>query len=129
LLFAVFLIAFWLFWKGYIGMTIMVALALSQLWRAYSEQLRADFRGRQGFTLYQGMALIGVLLSSVFVFTYRESSQLANVASAKLGWSAVLHVEVVLISQLLALAIVLYMGRSSITSSRLEMFLHESAKK
>jgi hypothetical protein len=128
-LFAVFLISLWLFWKGYVAASIIFALGLSQLWRAYSEQLRADFRGRDGFTVYQAMALIGALLSIVFASVYRDSTALSAVVSAKAGWHAVAQLEVVLLSQTLALLIVVYMGRSSITSSRLELFLHESAKK
>jgi Prolipoprotein diacylglyceryl transferase len=129
-LFVVFLIALWFFWKGRFAASIVVALGASQLWRAYSEQLRADFRGREGFTLYQAMAIIGALLSLVFARLYAsaETNQIPTI-SAHQGWLAVIQVEVIVASQSLALWILLYMGRSSVTSSRLELFLHEPAKK
>ncbi len=129
LLFGLFLAALWLFWRGQLAIAIVVSLGASQLWRAHSEQLRADFRGRDGFTLYQGMALAGVLLSLVFAHLYASDATPVQIASAFRGWGVVAQAEVIVPCQLLALGILLYMGRSSVTSSRLELLLHESAKK
>jgi Prolipoprotein diacylglyceryl transferase len=129
LLFSIFLVSLWLFWKGHIAASIVVSLGLSQLWRTYSEQLRADFRGRDGFTVYQAMALVGAFLSVVFAWIYGGSNATLIVASAYRGWIAATQAEVIVGSQLLAFVIVLYMGRSSVTSSRLELFLHEPSKK
>jgi Prolipoprotein diacylglyceryl transferase len=122
-LFALFLVALWLFWKGSFAASIIVALGGSQLWRAYSEVLRADFRGRDGFTLYQAMALVGALLSVVFAWVYADATVAAK-ASAALGWRAVFQPELLIATQLLSLSILVYMGRSTVTSSRLELFLH-----
>lgn len=129
LLFSIFLASLWLFWKGQVAASIVVSLGLSQLWRTYSEQLRADFRGRDGFTVYQAMALVGAFLSVVFAWIYGSSVGTPVIASAYRGWIAATQVEVIVASQLLAFLIVLYMGRSSVTSSRLELLLHEPSKK
>lgn len=128
LLFGVFLLSLWLFWKGLIAASIVAALGLSQLWRLYSEQLRADFRGRDGFTVYQGMALAGALLSLVFASVF-ASMNTTLAPSALLGWHAVTQVEVIVLCELLAVLILFYMGRSSVTSSRLELLFNEPAKK
>jgi hypothetical protein len=127
-LFAMFLLSLWLFWKGMLAASIVVSFGLSQLWRAYSEQLRADFRGREGFTLYQGMAIVAALLSIVLAWMY-ASGVVAPTPSAYLGWKAVAQLEVILVCQALALLILFYMGRSSVTSSRLELLLNEPAKR
>jgi hypothetical protein len=129
-LFVLFLVSLWLFWKGMFAVSIVVALGLSQLWRAYSEQLRADFRGREGFTLYQAMAIVGALLSVCFAQLYvNDVASTVHTLSAVRGWRIVTQAEVIIPCQLLALLILRYMGRSSVTSSRLELLLHESAKK
>jgi hypothetical protein len=127
-LFVLFLLALWMFWKGHIAASIVTALGGSQLWRVYSEQLRADFRGRDGFTHYQAMAIVGALLSTAFAWFYGQAAPSA-LASAFAGWRAVTQSEVIVASQLLAVLIVLFMGRSSVTSSRLEMLLHEPQKR
>jgi hypothetical protein len=128
LLFSIFLVSLWLFWKGQIAASMVVSLGLSQLWRTYSEQLRADFRGRDGFTVYQAMALVGALLSVVFAWIYGGGDGTRVIASAYRGWLAATQAEIIVASQLLAFLIVLYMGRSSVTSSRLELLLHEPSK-
>jgi Prolipoprotein diacylglyceryl transferase len=122
-LFALFLVAVWMFWKGHFAIAIVVALGGSQLWRAYSEILRADFRGRDGFTLYQAMALFGAVLSVPFAWLYGDAS-VATKASAAAGWRAVFQPELLIATQCLSIAILVYMGRSTVTSSRLELLLH-----
>lgn len=123
-------IALWCFWHGAAGVAIVVALGGSQLWRAYSEQLRADYRGREGFTVYQGMALLGALAALVFTLAYPVSADYrAQPPSAITGWFALARIEVLLAIQLLALGILFYMGKSSITSSRLELILHAPRQK
>ncbi len=124
ILFGLFLAALWAFWKGSYAASIVIAIAGSQLWRAYSELLRADFRGRAGFTIYQGMALFGASLSFVFASLYADANIVSASASAIRGWDAVLRVEFLIGCQTLALLIMFYMGRSSVTSSRIELFLH-----
>ncbi len=125
-LFAIFLASLWFFWSGRLAASIVIALGGSQLWRLYSEQLRADYRGRDGFTLYQGMALIGAVASIVFAWRFAMPS-LAP-ASAREGWLTVAQLEVLVCCQVLAVFIVAFMGRSTVTSSRLEMRLHAPSK-
>jgi hypothetical protein len=126
-LFTVFLFSFWLLWSKLYAASIVVALGGSQLWRLYSEQLRADYRGREGFTVYQGMAVVGVLVSVLFAWFAQQPSQGLR-ASAAAGWFAVTRPEVLLCAQLLAVLITVYMGRSTVTSSRLQMQLHSPSK-
>jgi hypothetical protein len=121
-LFGVFVVSFWFFWKGYIALSLIVALGLAQLWRAYSETLRADYRGREGFTLYQGMALVGIVLTLLYAWIHRV--QVSATPTFARGLDAVIRVEVILCAQALAIIILALMGRSYVTSSRLEYKLH-----
>jgi len=124
LLFVLFLLTVWLLWRGHAGWATVIAISGSQLWRAYSESLRADYRGRDGFTVYQGMALIGAALAPL----YAAWAGPAGVAlpTARAGWNTVFSPEVFLACQALGLLILVYMGRSYVTSARLDFSLHVS---
>lgn len=124
LLYAVFAVSVWLFWKGLFAAALIVALGLAQLWRAYSETLRADDRGREGFTLYQGMALVGSGLTFVYASIYSVPADIIAQPTFVQGLGAMLRIEVILSSQFLAILILTLMGRSYVTSSRLEYQLH-----
>lgn len=126
LLFALFVASVWLIWKGHFLAALVVTISGSQLWRAYSETLRADYRGREGFTVYQGMALVGALLAPLYGIWAASVSVGAPSASALRGWQTALSAEVFLACQALGLLILLYMGRSYITSARLDFSLHVS---
>jgi hypothetical protein len=121
-LFGVFIISVWFFWKGHITLSLIIALGLAQLWRAYSETLRADYRGREGFTVYQGMALVGVGLTLLYAWIH--DAPVSVMPTFVRGLEVVTRIEVILCTQALAIAILALMGRSYVTSSRLEYQLH-----
>jgi hypothetical protein len=120
-LFALFLFGLWLFWLHYFSIALIVTLVGSQLWRLYSETLRADYRGDARFTAYQKMAIVTLLV------TLAVSIALSNVASVSLnaqrGFDALLRVEVLLSLQIIFIAIVYFMGRSTVTGAHLQMRL------
>jgi hypothetical protein len=121
-LFVVFVVSVWFFWKGYTALSLIIALGLAQLWRAYSETLRADYRGRDGFTLYQGMALVGVALTLLYSWIHKVPVPV--IPTFARGLDVVVRIEVILCTQALAIVILVLMGRSYVTSSRLEYKLH-----
>jgi hypothetical protein len=125
LLFALFVAVVWLLWRGHAALALIAAVSGSQLWRAYSETLRADFRGRDGFTVYQGMAIVGAMLAPLYAWLLAPAAgSVPAIPQAALGWKSVLTVEVLLTCQLLGLGILAFMGRSYITSARLDFQLH-----
>ncbi len=121
-LFGVFIVSVWFFWKGHVTLSLIIALGLAQLWRAYSETLRADYRGREGFTVYQGMALTGVGLTLLYAWIHNAPASV--IPTFVRGLEVVTRIEVLLCTQALAIAILSLMGRSYVTSSRLEYQLH-----
>jgi hypothetical protein len=121
-LFGVFIVSAWFFWKGHTTTSLIIALGLAQLWRAYSETLRADYRGREGFTVYQGMALVGVVLTLLYAWIHNAPTLVTPTFVR--GLEVVVRIEVILCAQVLAIAILAFMGRSYVTSSRLEYQLH-----
>ncbi len=124
LLFVLFLLAVWTLWKGFFMASIIISIAGSQLWRAYSETLRADYRGREGFTVYQGMALVGAALAPLYAAWAVRSLDCTIVAIAARGWQAVFSVEILLACQALGLLILIYMGKSYVTTAKLDFALN-----
>ena len=52
-------------------MAFVITIAVTQLWRLYSETLRADYRGGGEVSVYQWMAVAGVVYAAVGGFLLR----------------------------------------------------------
>jgi len=96
---------------------IIVPVAATQIWRVLSEFLRADFRGGNRISAYQVMALLALVYSLLLVpfiepGVIPKPTLAAAFHSFSSGWLVIL-IEAVWI------AVFIYLGRSSVTSSRL----------
>lgn len=104
-----------LFLAGHYAASFVTTMLITQLWRAFSETLRADHRGGGALSAYQVMALAvsgyAVALSVWFVDTASPPPDL------HLGLSALWHPGVLLILQALWLTIFVYTGRSAVTEA------------
>ena len=109
----------WFFLQGWFHVALLCPLVVTQGWRALSEVLRADFRGSAKFTAYQKMALVvlayGVALTTIHWIL--DTTPALPTPSATLGLESLWRAEVVLLTQGLWLAILLYLGRSKVTRS------------
>lgn len=116
---AVGLIGLALFLEGRALAAFLVAWLVTQVWRAVSEMLRADFRGGRRISTYQVLALIGAVygLGIALLFSERESSIPDLVA----GLHALWHPGVILSLQSTWVAMFLYTGRSKVTASHLAL--------
>src|SRR5262249_45401432 len=96
---------------------LLLPLGVTQVWRVFSETLRADYRGGGRVSAYQIMAL-GALVYSVgwVAFLGSGPSSPPNVLS---GLGALATTPVLLFLELLGAAVFIYMGRSSVTAARL----------
>ncbi len=124
-LFTLCLLGLWLFWAHYFAAALLVSLAGSQVWRVYSESLRADDRGessaKTGLTIYQAMAAVTLVLTVIAAWVLSNAAPLP--LSAASGFSALLRAEVVVVLQLVFVAIVWFMGRSTVTGAHLQLLL------
>jgi hypothetical protein len=124
-LFALCLIGLWLFWSQSFAAALVVSLGGSQVWRVYSESLRADDRGEtsatSGFTAYQWMALLTTVVTLIAAWRLSELSPTMLVATS--GFDALLRADVVFALQLLFIGIVWFMGRSTVTGAHLQLLL------
>ena len=111
-----------LFLKARWTAALIVTLGITQIWRVISEFFRADFRGGQRISAYQIMAIAGLAYSLIiFAWLPDDSPQPPDLASGLRvftdGWSLILV-------QMIWFAVFFYLGRSSVTGSRLRFHVN-----
>jgi prolipoprotein diacylglyceryltransferase len=102
---------------------LLATLAVAQLWRAFSETLRADHRGGGRLTVYQGMSLFAAALAMVCAAGL--AGQPAPTASLARGFQQLWRPDVILILEASGIAMFLYTGWSMVTGSVLSFHVHE----
>jgi hypothetical protein len=111
-----------LFFHGLFAAAFALALVGSQLWRVYSEFLRADYRGgSRRFSTYQSMALLaagyGVLISLLLPTATAAAPSLVT------GLQALWQPGVILSLQLITIGMFFFSGTSTITTGELRFGL------
>ncbi len=118
------LVAILLFLKGAYSPALMLTLAATQLWRAFSETLRADYRGGGRISVYQVLALLSVCYGAVLLALLPAEHM--PVASLEAGFLTLWHPGLVLFLIGLWFITFFYYGRSMVTGSRLSLYVcHE----
>ncbi len=111
-----------LFFHAEFGMSFSLALIGSQLWRAWSETLRADYRGGSKlFSAYQAMALFAALYGIVISLLMPAHTELAPSLAA--GFTALWSPGVILSLQLITVIMFFFSGTSTITTGELRFGL------
>ena len=109
----------YLFLHGFSLIAFILTLSVTQLWRAFSEFMRADYRGEGKISDYQIMAalacLYGLLITNMFNEAPGSSPDLA------LGLSAIWNPSVLIILAILWRATLFYTGKSRVTNSLIEI--------
>lgn len=113
----------WLFLLGHFTATLVGCITVTQLWRIFSEMLRADFRGFGKISAYQKMGGLAVLYISAIAFI--PMSDILVQPAILTGISRLWHPGVILGLQLSWLIFFLYFGRSTVTSATVSFTLRE----
>lgn len=110
-----------LFLHGAYAAALLTTLAIAQLWRAFSETLRADWRGASRFSAYQWMSLASLpyTLAVVLLLPAQEVPSPSLLAGLDTLW----HPGLVLFLIALWMTTFLYYGRSLVTGSRLSLYV------
>jgi hypothetical protein len=111
------LIAMLLFLKGYYGTALAISMVVTQAWRAFSETLRADYRGDGSISAYQIMALGAVAYAVVMLLVLPASP--GSLPSLGEGLRTLWDPIVLAFLQLLGIGVFLFSGRSKVTASTL----------
>lgn len=115
ILFLSFMAGMYLFLKELYTASILVSLGISQIWRAYSETLRADYRGNSKISAYQKMAFISVCYITILIISglWPQDRCISN---AYQGIRIIWETPVILFIQLIWIVSFLYSGKSKVTS-------------
>lgn len=62
------IVAITLFIKGLFLISAIISIVISQLYRFFSEFLRADYRGKGEISAYQKMSLLNILISLIYLY-------------------------------------------------------------
>ena len=112
-------VGFWLYMYGWYIWALLITLGVSQLWRLYSEFLRADYRGSSAISPYQLMAVATLVIGAAYAFVYRGTFPAAP--DLMRGLNAVWAPGPLMALQLMGLIIFFYTGRSEVTQSRMQI--------
>lgn len=110
---------FWIFMYGWYTTALISTLAISQLWRLYSELLRADFRGGKTISPYQWMAIATLLIGIAYGLYFRGSYH--NLPDLERGLSSIWAPGPLMLLQLIGFTIFFYTGRSEVTESQMQI--------
>ncbi|MCX7981750.1 MAG: prolipoprotein diacylglyceryl transferase [Syntrophales bacterium] len=110
------------FFTSQFSIAYFLPAVTTQLWRFFSEFLRADFRGFSKITIYQKMSLAAVLYITILTFLIPPSPPLnVNLGIGLLNlWNPI----IILALQTLWVIFFLYTGRSKVTGAQINFFIH-----
>lgn len=110
-----------LFLAGRFGAAFLTAALITQGWRAWSETLRADWRGGGRLSAYQWFSLLLLPYAvGLTLWLGSDSVQPDIVAGLESLW----HPGVLLALQALWLTVFVCLGRSQVTGARMTFFVH-----
>lgn len=110
-----------LFLVGWYASALLLALAITQLWRVYSETWRADYRGEGSFSVYQKLAVLSILYTAATVALVWHHPAPAPALVA--GFEALWHPGMILFLIVLWMVSFIFYGRSAATGSRLSLYV------
>jgi hypothetical protein len=102
----------------------LVTMAVTQLWRVFSEMLRADYRGAGVVSPYQIMGLAAIAYGFGAILLAPAPPAIPADFSAGIG--ALWHPAPLVFLQAIWLAIFLYTGRSTVTGATLSFHVHRN---
>jgi prolipoprotein diacylglyceryltransferase len=112
--------------SGRVATAFLTALIVTQLWRAFSETLRADYRGKGKVSAYQRMALAACMYAICMGFFLRGFLGMEPPrVDVALGVVSLWNPLAIILLQALWVSIFVYAGRSTVTGSHLRFYVHE----
>lgn len=115
------LISAYLFLSTHFIAAFLLSLYFSQLWRMYSETLRADFRGFGSFSAYQKMSLAALPMGTLITLLPAQAAPVTPVITQ--GLAILLEPIPMITLQLMWLIMFFRFGRSTVTSSTLKLHI------
>jgi hypothetical protein len=111
-----------LFLRGDYALSLIIATAVTQGWRAVSETLRADYRGEGNITAYQAMAVAAISWTASVAYT--ADSYRSVTPDLYTGLETIWHPAVLLSLQALWAIVFLFFGKSMVTGAEISFHLY-----
>ena len=113
----------YLFLKGFMTSAFILTLTVTQIWRAFSEFLRADYRGVGKISDYQMIALTACFYGLLIAYiSYQPRLHAPNLL---LGLAALWNPVVLIFIVALWIVTFFYMGKSRVTASLINIYVQE----
>ncbi|MBN2466693.1 MAG: prolipoprotein diacylglyceryl transferase [Deltaproteobacteria bacterium] len=113
-----------LFLRSRFETAFLLTIIITQLWRFLSEFLRADFRGHAKISAYQKMNIGAVLYAAAL--TALVPKAFSSPPDLEAGLRTLWSPGMILFLEHLWIIFFLYTGRSKVTGSTLEIFVHHN---
>ncbi|WP_321372405.1 prolipoprotein diacylglyceryl transferase family protein [uncultured Desulfuromusa sp.] len=111
-----------LFLNGYVATAFAGVVLVTQLWRFFSEFLRADFRGHNKLSAYQIMGLLAIPYALICAYSF--SSILTIHPMLVQGLQNLWQPATLMFLQIVWLILFIYTGRSTVTGANLSFHIH-----
>ena len=111
-----------LFLSGFSATAFALVLLITQLWRIFSEFLRADFRGDNKFSAYQIMGLLAIPYALACAYFFRSAQ--TTFPDLLLGLQNLWQPSILVFLQIVWLILFVYTGRSTVTGANLSFHVH-----
>lgn len=119
------LIGIELFLRGFMTAAFVLTLLVTQLWRVFSEFLRADYRGSASFSAYQWMGLAALPYALACSLYFRTPPAVTPAPpQLLLGLGDLWQPGTLLFLQGIWLLLFIYTGRSTVTGANLSFHIH-----
>ncbi len=105
----------YLYLERHFFFAFILCMGVTQTWRAFSETLRADYRGEGSISAYQIMAMAAIVYCLVIALILPDQPGAQPVLSK--GLASIWNPGVILLLQALGIAVFLFLGRSSVTEA------------
>lgn len=115
------LLSLYLFLLDHFATALILSLAVTQLWRAYSETLRADYRGASQFTFYQMFAIASTIYGIAMLGVFRDAGDPR--ADLGAGLTAIWQPGAIMLCLVIFSAAFYFYGRSQVTGSNLTLYV------
>ncbi len=117
------IISLLLFFNKFFTLSLILSVTVTQLWRFFSETLRADFRGNMKISAYQIMALISIFYAIVLKFIYK-SDFIPKSISVTYSYDYLYNVPVLIFLEILWALTFLWTGKSIVTASKIKFYVN-----
>jgi hypothetical protein len=116
------LVATLLFLDGAFAIAFMLSMITTQVWRIFSETLRADYRGEGKMSAYQAMGLLSIVFA--FVVSYLAPSDPGLSTELPAGIEMAWHPLVLLALQTLWIVVFVMFGKSMVSGAEISFHLY-----